>query len=467
MLTELNRKTAHAPQNRPVKIVQFGGGNFLRGFADWAIDILNERTGFNGAIDIIQSHTAGTSAVINKQEGLYHVVLQGYEAGRIVRNTRLITSVNRAINPAEDINAFLKCAENPALRFILSNTTETGISFDGQDKDAHQLAKSFPGKLTQLLYHRFTFFNGSDEYKLTLIPCELIEKNGEVLKDIVIQYGRYWNLGNDFEKWITGSAFCNTLVDRIVPGYPLNADEYQKETGFTDNLLLAAEPFYFWAIEAPETVKKELDFASAGLDNIVFAKDITPYRIRKVRILNGIHTALMPVAYLRGIRTVKEAMDDPYMSEFILNTIEREIIPTLALPRQEVAQFAKDVADRFRNPFIKHQLISIALNSVSKFKVRILPTIEEYIRIKQEVPPNLAQSFAALLIFYKGTWNNESIALNDSAEVIDHIQHAWKEQSLDQTIQEILADKTLWGSDLTRLKGLAQAVTEAARTILI
>lgn len=466
MLQELNRTTAQAPQHRPVKIVQFGGGNFLRGFADWAIDILNERTGFNGAIDIIQSHTAGTSAVINSQQGLYHLIIQGYEGGRIVKNTRLITSVNRAVNPSENFSTFLHGAENPELRFIFSNTTETGISFDERDHDPGQLAKTFPGKLTQLLYHRFRFFKGSDAHKLVIIPCELIEKNGEELRKTVLRYSAHWKLEHTFVQWIEGSVFCNTLVDRIVPGYPTNAGEYQRETGFNDQLLVAAEPFYFWAIEAPESVKDELNFAAAGLNNIVFVKDLTPYRTRKVRILNGIHTALMPVAYLRGIRTVREAMDDPYMSAFIHNTIEREIIPTLDLPQDEVTQFARDVEDRFRNPFIKHQLISIALNSISKFNVRILPTLETYVHIKQEVPPNIIQSLAALLIFYRGEWNNEPIALNDSPEMIGLIQEAWTERTPEAAISKILRNVTLWGKDLTQLPGIENAVTEAAREIL-
>lgn len=459
MLKKLNRQTTGIPQNRPVKVLQFGGGNFLRGFADWVIDVLNEKTNFNGAIDVITSVTPGTAEQINEQNGLYHLIRQGTKDGKHFSDTRLITSINRAINPAQQFDEFLKCAENPDLRFIISNTTETGIAFDESDKSYQTLPSSFPGKLTLLLYHRFKFFSGSSDKTTNIIPCELIEKNGEVLKEIILRYSAHWDLPNEFIAWLDKNIFCNTLVDRIVPGFPKETiDQFHTTTGYEDKLVVAAEPFYFWAIESSENIRKEFPTDQAQLQDVVFANDITPYRVRKVRILNGTHTAFMPLAYLRGLRTVKEAMDDSHMEKFVLDTIKNEIVPTLALPEPELSNFASAVADRFRNPFIKHQLISISLNSISKFRIRVVPTLTEYIRINNTVPPNLMLSLAALICFYRGNWQNNTIPLTDTPDVIAIIQDAWKNQDEAKTVSQILSNATLWGTDLTKLNGVSEAV---------
>jgi tagaturonate reductase len=458
MLKKLNRTAAGILQNRPVKVLQFGGGNFLRGFADWVIDVLNEKTDFNGAIDVITSVTPGTAEQINAQEGLYHLIQQGNKKGKPFSETRLITSINRAINPAKDFDTFLSTAFNPSLRFIISNTTEAGIAFDENDTKTDSLPKSFPGKLALLLYHRFMHFQGALDKSVVVIPCELIEQNGNTLKKIVLRYVTHWNLPDAFAEWIEKNIFCNTLVDRIVPGFPKEmVDHLQGSTGFTDTLAVAAEPFYFWAIEAPENVQQEFPTIRAGLDGVVFVPDITPYRLRKVRILNGAHTALMAVAYLRGIRTVKEAMDDAFVEKFIRDTVEKEIIPTLTLPENELKDFSNAVSDRFRNPFIKHQLLSISLNSISKFKVRVLPTIFEYIKVKKALPENLVTALAALICFYKGHWKGETIPLTDSPDVISIIQSAWKEETIEKTVSKILSNVTLWERDLTEIEGLDEA----------
>jgi tagaturonate reductase len=467
MLQKLNREAAEIPQSRPVKVLQFGGGNFLRGFADWIIDVLNEKTDFNGAIDIVTSVTPGTAEQINEQQGLYYLVQQGNKNGKAFSETRLITSVNRAINPAKDLDQFLVSAKNPDLRFVISNTTESGIAFEATDLSVDTLPKSFPGKLTVLLYHRFKQFKGSSDKTLIIIPCELIEKNGDTLKEVVLRYVAHWNLSNEFAHWVDKNIFCNTLVDRIVPGYPKETiSEIHRETGFDDQLTVSAEPFYFWAIEAPSSVQKEFPTQIANLENVIFTNDITPYRIRKVRILNGAHTALTPVAYLRGIRTVKEAMDDPHVSKFVQQTIEEEIIPTLALSHKELKDFSLAVGDRFRNPFIKHLLLSISLNSISKFKVRVLPTIIEYISLKKKLPENLITSFAALICFYKGEWNGETIPLKDSADVISIMQDAWHEGPVVNTVTKILSNTALWDSDLMKVEGLADATTREVNHLL-
>jgi tagaturonate reductase len=467
MLKKLDRRNAGISQHRPVKVIQFGGGNFLRGFADWVIDVLNEKSDFNGAIDIITSVTPATAEQINEQQGLYHLVQQGSVDGKRFSETRMITCVNRAINPAQDFDSFIKSAINSDLRFVISNTTESGIAFDEADKTIDALPKSFPGKLTLLLYHRFVHFRAATDKTLIILPCELIEGNGDALKRIVLQYVSKWNLPQDFREWIDKNIFCNTLVDRIVPGFPKETvDEIQKQTGFADSLTVAAEPFYFWAIEAPGQVEGEFPTALAGLTNVIFVRDLAPYRIRKVRILNGAHTAMMAVAYLRGIRTVKEAMDDPHMQKFIRNVIENEIIPTLTLPPHELEEFYKAVLDRFRNPFIKHLLLSISLNSISKFRVRVLPTINDYLKLKQTLPPNLIVAFAALLCFYRGTWKGEAIPLNDSPEVITIIQNAWKEDNVTKSVSKILSSTVLWERDLTTIPGLADAVSSEVERLI-
>jgi tagaturonate reductase len=460
MLKKLNRNNAGIPQQRPVKVLQFGGGNFLRGFADWVIDVLNEKTDFNGAIDIVTSVTPGTAEQINEQQGLYYLVQQGNKNGKRFSETRLITAVNSAINPAQNFDRFLTAAETRDLQFIISNTTESGIAFDEKDTSANALANSFPGKVTQLLYHRYNHFEGAPEKALIIMPCELIEKNGDTLKEIILRYVSHWKLPAGFAAWVELNMFCNTLVDRIVPGFPKETiAEVQRETGFEDKLTVAAEPFYFWAIEAPQSVRDRFPTHRAGLDQVIFTNDIVPYRTRKVKILNGAHTALTPVAYLRGIRTVKEAMDDAFVSKFIQETIEAEIIPTLSMDREELLAFSNAVSDRFKNPFIKHLLISIALNSVSKFKVRVLPTIVEYVALKKELPNNLVTSLVALICFYRGEWNGERIPLNDSPAVIASMQDAWKESSVEKIVSTILSNTTLWGADLTTISGLKEAVS--------
>ena len=322
MLKKLNRKTAYADQTRPIKILQFGEGNFLRAFVDWMVDILNEKTNFNGAIQVVQPIKNGMAGALNEQEGLYHVVLKGIQQNEIVSETRLITSVYKAINPYESFEAFVKSAENPDLRFIVSNTTEAGITFNAADSNPQVLAESFPGKLTQLLFHRFNFFKGDSRKGLILLPCELIEKNGENLRKAILDYATLWKLPQEFTSWIKeANVFCNTLVDRIVPGFPKDTiQEIQNTSGYQDNLVVQAEPFHLWVIEGPPNVQKEFPTDAAGLE-VKFVDDLTPYRIRKVRILNGAHTVLVPVAYLKGFTTVRESIDDDYIGTFTRNAI--------------------------------------------------------------------------------------------------------------------------------------------------
>src|SRR5690606_17848421 len=322
---------------------------------------------------------------LNSQQGLYHVLERGFKNGRVIEEDRLITSVVGAINPGLAYKEFLELANNPELRFVVSNTTEAGIYFDPNDIHSEAVPASFPGKLTALLYRRFVHFERKNDKGLVIIPCELIEDNGIKLKNTVLQYANLWNLGEGFIQWIDDhNHFCNTLVDRIVPGFPQeNAEEIQKKLGFRDEMMVMAEPFHLWVIEGPSLLEKEFPVGKVGLE-VKFVKDLAPYRERKVRILNGAHSAMVPLAYLNGLRTVREAVEDKNMGTFLEQTIQDEIIPTLDLPKADLIQFAKDVVERFKNPFIKHQLSAIALNSISKFQVRVLPSLLEYVARKNK-----------------------------------------------------------------------------------
>ncbi|WP_207431617.1 tagaturonate reductase [Sabulibacter ruber] len=457
----LNRNNAQVTQQRPTKVVQFGEGNFLRGFVDWIIDILNEKTDFNGGVEIVQPLDKGIYQLLNKQDGLYHLVLEGIQDGNTVQDTRLITCVNHSLSPYAHYEEYLKLGENPDLEFIISNTTEAGIAFEPDDVNFDTTPGSFPGKLTALLYRRFTHFAGAKDKALTIIPCELIEKNGENLRTTVLQFAQHWNLPAEFVSWIENDTiFCNTLVDRIVPGFPKDTiKEIQQELGFEDNLVVKAEPFHLWVIEAPESVAKAFPTEQADLQ-VKFVDDLTPYRTRKVRILNGAHTALVPVAYLQGLRTVREAVEDEKAGTFIKEAIFEEIIPTLDLSAEELNQFANDVIERFQNPFIRHELQSIALNSVSKYKVRVLPSVLEYQYRKGQLPQRLLHSLAALILFYKGEYNGEPTPVNDTPEVLDFFQAAWQRNSAAETVQVVLSNQEFWGTDLTQVEGLEALVNQ-------
>lgn len=460
MLKKLNRETTGLSQTRPVKVLQFGEGNFLRAFADWIIDILNEKTDFNGAVQVVQPIQQGMGKMVNAQDGLYHVVLNGIRNGKPSQETRLVTCVAGVINPFEDLKAYLKTAENPDLKFVLSNTTEAGITFSALDKDPDTLPESFPGKLTMLLYHRYRFFNGAADKALIIMPCELIDKNGDTLRGTILQYIAHWNLPEGFKTWITQhTTFCNTLVDRIVPGFPKDTiADIHKATGFEDNLVVMAEPFHLWVIEAPDSVRAAFPADKAGLQ-VKFVKDMAPYRTRKVRILNGAHTALVPVAYLQGLRTVREAVEDSFAGDFIRKAIQEEIIPTLDLSAEELKQFANDVIERFQNPFIRHELMSIALNSVSKYTVRVLPSVLRYIEVKKQLPERLVFSLASLIRFYKGEWQGETIALKDTAEVLGFFSAVWKSGDLETVARKTLSNVSFWEQDLTKIPGLVEKVT--------
>ncbi len=467
MLQKLNRETAGIKQNFQIKVLQFGDGNFMRGFMDWIIDILNEKANFNGAVQIVRPIRNTKEVRKFEQDGLYHVAQRGLLDGNTISETRLITCVTSAINPYSDFALFLKSAENPDLQFILSNTTEAGIAFSSNDSSIYSIPESFPGKVTLLLYQRFNFFNKDVHKGVVFIPCELIENNGDSLRTVILQYIDSWNLPYDFKEWvITCNTFCNTLVDRIVPGFPkADAIEIQQSIGYEDMQLVMVEPYYSLVIEAPDHVRKMFPTEQAGL-TVKFVADVTPYRISKVRILNGAHTALVPIAYLRGLRTVKESIHDAYVNEFLLKAIHEEIIPTLDLPEKELKKFATDVIERFQNPFIRHELMSISLNSISKFKVRVLPTILAYEKRTGKLPERLLQSLAALIVFYRGNWHGHAIPLNDSPGVLSFFRDAWDTNGAEGVVQKVLSNISFWDCDLTKINNLNDQVTQKVNEIM-
>lgn len=467
---KLNKETYKEYKKYPERILQFGEGNFLRAFADWQIDIMNKKANFNTGIVVIQP--LATGRVIPKlieQDGLFTVCLQGIKEGKPIKEHSVVNCISRCINPYEQYDEYLNVAKNPELRFVISNTTEAGIAFDENDKLGDVCQKSYPGKLTALLHERFKLFNGQKDKGLVVIPCELIDRNGEKLKEIIKKYGKMWNLGKDFISWIDESnTFCNTLVDRIVPGYPKdNIKEVTEELGYEDKLVAIGEQFYLWVIEGPSFLANELPTEIAGL-NVKLVNDVTPYRTRKVRILNGAHSALVPVAYLYGLETVGEATGHEVIGKFIREIIYDEIIPSLVNPdisQEELKYFADSVIDRFKNPFIHHYLMSIALNSMSKFETRDLPSLLKYIEIKGELPRKLVFSFSALIYFYKGKRGQEEIKLADDDYILEFYKNLW--ESCDGTAEGIkklvgaaLGHENIWKMNLNKIEGLTEAVTE-------
>lgn len=423
--------------NLPVKVMQFGEGNFMRAFVDWMINRMNKENIFNGAVQIVQPLPQGMCDQINAQDGLYTVILRGVEYGKVVETTELVDCVKGCLNPATQWDEIIKTACLPELRFVFSNTTEAGIEYrPGVD--------TFPSKLARIVTARCN----AGLKGLIFIPCELIEHNGSKLKECILKY-------LDDKKVIdyvnNECIFCNTLVDRIVAGYPREeAPKYWEKLGYRDNLLVSGEPFHFFVIEAPAGVEEELPFVKAGL-NVMFTNDMTPYRTRKVRFLNGAHTASVPAAHLAGFTFVDEMVRDPYFNGYLRAILFDEIFPTVNLPENEKREYAESVLERFANPYAQHRLLSITLNSVSKWKVRALPTILDYQKMFGRLPPNLTKSMASLIDFYR------TCQIQDSPEIKEFF-------ASKPSVDEILARKDFWGMDLTRIPGFADAVKKDVKS---
>lgn len=453
---ELNRKNAGKTAIAPERIIQFGEGNFLRAFVDWIVYNMNQKADFNGSIVVVQPIAQGMVDMLNKQDNLYHVQLQGLDKGKTVDTLELIDVISRSMNPYTQHAEFMKLAEQPEMRFVISNTTEAGIAFDPSCKLDDAPASSYPGKLVQLLYHRFKTFNGDKTKGFHIIPCELIFHNGTELKKCINQYIELWNLGADFKAWFDESCgVYSTLVDRIVPGFPKETiKDIQAKLGFEDNLVVKAEIFHFWVIEAPQSLAKEFPADKAGL-NVIFVPSEAPYHERKVTLLNGPHTVLSPVGYLSGIDTVREICEDPILGKFVNKAMNEELISTLNLPMEELTQFSADVMERFRNPFVKHFVTSIMLNSFPKFKTRDLPGLKVYLERKGQLPDALCLGLAGIITYYKGgKRGNDDIMPNDAPEIIELLKNLWATGDVKQVAKGVLAAEFIWGEDLNKVPGL-------------
>lgn len=464
-MKKLNRINTGLEKLQPIKVVQFGEGNFLRAFVDYAFDKLNKEVDFNAGIAVVQPLKDGMVNMINAQDGLYTLFMNGIKKGEKIQDIVLINNIVKTINPYTEFANYLALAKEEELQFIVSNTTEAGIEFIESDTPDMQPPVSFPAKLTVLLYERFKHFNGDASKGVTIIPCELIDYNSETLKKYILQYVDLWKLEDAFKTWVSDACtYHSTLVDRIVPGYPrAEIEEYNNKLDYEDNLIVAAEPFFLWAIEGGDDLKAKLPFHKTDL-NVKIVDDIRPFKMIKVRILNGAHTAMVPFSLLHGNKLVMETVNGDFTGKFV-NSVISEISETLDMDKNEITAYSEEVMDRFKNPFIKHALADIALNSVSKFKVRVLPSLLGYYKANKELPVNLTFSLASLIRFYKGTWNGQSLPVKDGEDITAFFNGLWKSDDYEKIARLTLQNKSFWDQDLTEIPGLTRAITIALEEI--
>lgn len=464
-LPALHRTSANTLTPR---VLQFGQGNFLRGFADWMFDLLNERKGLDAGVIVVRPTGRSDAPLLDTQDGLYTTLVRGLdERGEPVREFRRVECVLRELNLQQHYADYLDLARVPSLRFVVSNTTEAGIVINETDRFEDRPPTSFPAKLARWLYARYQHFNGHAERGVIVLPCELIDHNGPALRDAVLHFARLWQLEAGFSEWIARHCpFYSTLVDRIVPGRPdAEMSQLNAELGYDDPFLVAAEYYYLWVIEAPATLAAELKLEGAGLD-IELVDDIKPYKQRKVGVLNGGHTSLVPVALLAGVESVGEAMNDAQLRGFLEDALRQEIVPALPLPRESLLPFVDDVLRRFANPYIHHKLASIALNSWSKFAARVMPQLLTYQAREGSLPRRLVLALAATMHLYRG----EQLQLIDDSKVLAWFRDAWARQQSGQWSWRELAEgwlayTPLWGRDLNDCPGLATAVAEQLERI--
>lgn len=455
--------------NRPVRVLQFGEGNFLRGFADYMIDVANEKGCFDGDVIIAKPiPSLGNYETFKKQDNRYTVALRGVVQGKESVEYRVITSVADLVLPYDEYPKYAKLASLDTLRFVISNTTEAGIVYDETDRFEFEPPKSYPGKFTKFLYERYQHFNGDLNKGLIILPVELIDNNGAQLKSIVRKLSELWGLEPEFLQWVEEACiFCNTLVDRIVTGFPKDdAERIWEELGYRDELLVACEPFGLWVIESDKSIEDEFPLHKAGMP-VVFTKDQSPYRTRKVRILNGAHTTFSLASYLAGNDFVLESMKDEDIKDFVYKSIHEEIIPTLELPKEELISFAEAVKDRFENPYNKHSLLSISLNSVSKWKVRVLPSILDYQERYGSLPNHLTFSLAALIQFYSGHELREGALIakrgDEEYKVLDdqavlEFFNTYSGEETEQFVTRVLAREDFWDQNLNDVPGLTNKI---------
>ena len=466
---ELLNAAKTGKKERPIKVLQFGEGNFLRAFVDYMIDIANEQGKFDGDIVLVKPIEFGNLDMFHNQDCQYTVCLRGMVDGEAKVITRQVTSVADAVDAYNEYEKYNNYAKLDSLRFIVSNTTEAGIVFDDSDKFEYNPPKTFPGKLCKFLYTRYQHFNGALDKGLVMLPVELIDDNGIHLRECVLKFAKLWNLEEGFMKWIDDACvFTSTLVDRIVTGYPRDeAEAIWKEFGYQDNIVVTAEPFGLWVIESAKDISRELPLPEAGLP-VIFTDNQKPYKQRKVRILNGAHTSFVLASYLAGNDYVRESMEDELIGNFMHKTIYDEVIPTLDLPKEDLLEFASAVDGRFRNPYIKHALLSISLNSVSKWRARCMPSLLGYVERKGELPAHLTFSIAALMAFYTGSEirekalighrNGQEYNVLDDKAVLEFFA-ANSSKPSREFVEAYLGNVDFHGQDLNQVAGLTDAVT--------
>ncbi|MCI8801130.1 MAG: tagaturonate reductase [Lachnospiraceae bacterium] len=466
---EILNKAMTNKKERPIRVVQFGEGNFLRAFVDYMIDIANEQGKFDGDIVLIKPISFGSLDSFHRQDCQYTVSLRGMVDGEAKILNRQVTSVADAVDAYEEYDKYMGLAEIDTLRFVVSNTTEAGIVYDAEDKFELNPPKSFPGKLTKFLYHRYETFQGDMDKGLVMLPVELIDDNGIMLKKCVMQLIELWNLGGEFRTWVEEACvFTSTLVDRIVTGYPRDTiEEEWKALGYEDRILVTGEPFALWVIESPKDISGELPLPEAGLP-VIFTDNQKPYKQRKVRILNGAHTSFVLASYLCGNDIVKQSMEDDDIRNFMTKTIFDEVIPTLTLPEEELKEFAEAVITRFNNPYVKHALLSISLNSVSKWRARCMPSLLGYVEKFGKLPAHLTFSLAALMAFYHGTEIRDKALIGhrdgqeynilDDMEVLEFFRDNCEKDSR-VFVESFLGNESFFGQNLNQVAGLTDAVT--------
>ncbi|MDD1777790.1 MAG: tagaturonate reductase [Candidatus Helarchaeota archaeon] len=468
----------------PVKVIQFGEGRFIRAFLDYFIEIANHHHLFNGRVVVIQPQQTENTALINAQNGLFTLCARGLTKGLQRQEFTLISSIKEAFAAKTDWLKILSLAERPSVEFIVSNTTEAGLVYNRADLPENNPPASFPGKVLSFLYRRFQFFDGNPKHGLKILPLELIENNGMVLRDIILKLARSWELGDKFIQWLeTSNRFYNSIVDRIVTGYPAEKDlkEFQKVLGYEDKLFDVAELYHSWIIEAADSLQTKIPFDRAGL-NVEFVSDLTTYFQRKVRILNGAHTSMTPIAYLSGKNFVKESIEDPNIQGFVTNLLEKEVIPFINLPAAELIAYKDIIFERFHNPFIEHKLLNITLYSTSKMRLRLLPSIIAYYKRFQSAPLFSLFAFAAFLTFmrirehvgskWSGQRGSEHYEYSDSPESLQIFHNAWnsinpsKSEDLHRLVSSLSQNPGLWNVDLSQLPGFVSIVTSHLEKIL-
>lgn len=459
-MQKLNRQNKPSPIY-PLRVLQFGGGNFLRGFVDYFLDIYNEKTGEELGIGVIKVTPDGDYNNWKAQDGLYQVRTRGLQQGALINATRLITSISRIIHAYEQWDTFLATAHQAEIRYLFSNTTESGLQLSAEDQLDADPPISFPAKLCRWLYQRYQYFKGSPEAGCIIIPCELVANNGKLLRNLLMQCAEEWGLELDFIRWMAQSnTFCNTLVDRIVPGISQEKlSAAWEEMGWEDQLATEGEPYHLFVIENSKQLSEELPLDKVGL-NIVFTDDCTPYRERKVKILNGAHTSLAPVAYLSGLRTVRETVEHPTIRKFLNRLLKEEILPSLDMPDSVLQEYAASVIDRFKNPYIDHYWSKISLHSFAKWKVRLLPGLVQYLEQHGKPPPLMSFSLACLIQYYQGNYQGEVIELNDEALVLERLKEAWKATDKYAISHKVLKWTSHWDQDLSLLPGLQELIID-------